>query len=307
MHSTENNDLVVPFCKFQTNPINSKWGYYNLNGEKVCDFTFRYCSLYNGDYAIFGEYKIKDYPNLCYGLIDRSFKVIHQPIFNSLYPIHDRPNCFLGFLNTTFYNNDAVYLDSSRNVFLIGTKIFLLKSGITIVEKLNEGVFGYNSKGDLLFSKPYSFIDSQEKFFGFDKVVDYNEFGFSIDYSNIESEEINVSMWKGEETLSTAYSRTDKKIHFDNTGNETVLNVDSDSNHEQFNILNSTTQNFNFDFEKYNLLPVSYLEVVEDLISKKSLYDIDHRRLPNIKLYMNKSGFKFWSEATHMPNVVAIL
>jgi len=307
MPDIDKKEVLIPYCKFQSSPTNSKWGYYNIQGNKVCGFSFRYCSLFNGDYAVFGDYKIKNYPYLCYGLIDRNFNVIHSPIFSCLNSVHTRPNSFEGFLDTTFNDNNAVYLNITEKIFLTGSEIYLLKCGLTLVERHLESINCYNSKGSLLFSRPVFISDENSDWYGFDKVVDCGSQGFFLLYSNIETEEINMSMWKGEEFYDTFYTTHIKKIFFDINGN--IVSPDS-FNHEAEYGINVKLENSQLEsiFLKENkLITLSYNEVAEDLISNGFLYEDNNTNLTGFRLYQADSGLKFWSEETSLPKTIAFL
>lgn len=309
MTNSERREVPIPYCKFQSSPTNSKWGYYNIKGEKISDFSFRYCEPFNGDYAVFGDYKTKNYPNLCYGLINRNFDIVHPPIFKRLSSVSTRINSFEGFIDTPCYNYDAVYLNMNENILLTGAKIYIIDCGLIIVERHYDSISCFNSKGSLIFSRPLCISDSKTKWYCFDKIIDYGSNGFCIVYSNIEAEEINISMWRGEEAYDTFYTTHIKKIFFDTNGN--VTSQDSDSfTHEVYNNITLNTNKFNSEksfLEDNNLISLSYIEILENLISEGLLYEDDYSNLSGFRLYQSKDGLKFWSEETSLPKVVAYL
>lgn len=307
MPNIDNKQVVIPYCKFQSSPTNSKWGYFDINGNKVCGFSFRYCSIFNGDFAVFGEYKIKNYPKLCFGLIDRNFDVIHSPIFSCLNSVYARPNCFEGFLDTTFYDNNAVYLSMTDNIFLTGSEIYLLKCGLTLVERHLESINCYNSKGTLLFSRPVSISDDNSNWYGFDKVIDCGSMGFYLLYSNVETEEIDMSVWKEEELYETFYTTHIKKIFFDINGN--IISPDSfnQETHYGINVKLENSQLESTFLKENGLISISYIEVAEDLISNGLLYEDNYTILTGFRLYQTEFGMKFWSDETSLPKTVDFL
>lgn len=292
---TNSDTNLVPFCKFQNGGYPPKWGYMDVSSGLRTDLIFGYCSPFRGNYAIFGQYHYNGRnKNLVFGIIKKSIdNIIENSIYNYLDFYPNSCTSFIGKINTkTRLNNSIsteVFINIEDNFSIVGNLIIPIDEYTFAVVNEPFDVRIFNINGKLIYDLPFS-IDEFGKAseisqvsYDFNKALSFEDGGFRLKF-------INTKMEK--HIVDDGYFETYTENYFDYDFNSKYKLIDKGKNLRQ----KESNKYEEFKLPSNDLIELSYVEVLEDLIKQRLLdsNNIFHPIFYRAKLYQHKSGLKYW-------------
>lgn len=295
MFIVNKDEVLIPYCKFQDG-YPPKWGYADSSGKLYSDLIYGYCSLFRGDFSIYGQYHYQSRDkNLVFGVLNKKFQSVENNIYSNLEFYPRSSNCFIGILNTK----------TSLNMIFSTRKFFNLDNGFSIygndIIPINEGFFAVNNigvdikiytiQGDLFYALPF-FIDysgnstnCDKDSFQFYKLLNFGDKGFSIDYFKTNTEFFQGDeLWDDFET----YSESHFQFEFSNDGELVKKGT---------NLNDKIKIKFDdCDWFSDELNGISFAEVQQELFESKLISSdkIFSNFFYGAKVYQSKSGTKYW-------------
>ena len=287
--------MFIPYCKFQ-NDYPPKWGYCEITGKPCTDLIYGYCSLFRGDFSIYGQYHYKSRDkNLVFGVLNKKFESIENNIYSNLEFYPQSSTCFIGILNTNtrlnFMFPARVFFNLENGFSIYGNEIIPINEKYFAVSNINFDLKIYTIQGDLLYTFPF-FIDfngnsteSGRDSFQFYKLLNFGDQGFQLDYLRTSREyHQGNEFWDDFETYSESHFQFEFNNDCELVKKGKILN---DKLEIKFDDL---------DWFSDELNGIFFTEVQQELFESKLISSdkVFSNFFYGAKVYQSKSGTKYW-------------
>lgn len=295
MFNVNKDEVLIPYCKFQ-NGYPPKWGYADSSGKLYSDLIYGYCSLFRGDFSIYGQYHYQSIEkNLVFGVLNKKFESVENNIYSNLEFYPRSSYCFIGILDTKTRLNmifsTRVFFNLDNGFSIYGNEIIPINEKFFALNNIDVDLRIYTIQGDLLCALPF-FIDDNgnstkcgRDSFQFYKLLNFGDKGFSLDYYKT-----NPEYHQGDDLGDDfeTYSESHFQFEFNNDCELVIMGRNFNDNKE----------NKFEDFEWFSdeLDGISFTVVQQELFESKLISSdkVISNFFYGAKVYQSKSGTKYW-------------
>jgi hypothetical protein len=295
MFIVNKDEVLIPYCKFQDG-YPPKWGYADSSGKLYSDLIYGYCSLFRGDFSIYGQYHYQSRDkNLVFGVINKKLEYVENIIYSALEFYPQSSTCFIGMLNTNTRLNlmfpARVFFNLENGFSIYGNEIIPINKKYFALNNIDVDLKIYTIQGDLLCTLPF-FIDysgnsteAGRDSFQFYKLLNFGDKGFSLDFFKTNREYLQGNeLWDDFETYSEAH------FQFEFNNNCELVKKGNDLNDKIENKFDDC------DWFSDELNGISFTGVQQELFESKLISSdkVFSNFFYGAKVYQSKSGTKYW-------------